>query len=229
MPSRKIIAIIPAAGVGSRMEAGKAKQYLLLEGKTILQHSIELFLQHNEIARIIVAISPEDEEARQLPLYGHAKIQWVMGGKNRADSVLNALKAIEDTHNTWVLVHDAARPCLRWQEVEKLLQVENPQGAILAIPVVDTLKKAFAQKNGIEKTVDRAQLWQAQTPQFFPAQALRDNLQKALKQGADITDEASAMEFCQATPELVLGRKSNLKITYPEDLALAEFYLREKI
>lgn len=123
-----------------------------------------------------------------------------------------------------MLVHDAARPCLQHADIDKLLAIEDEQGAILAIPATDTIKRADNQQC-IVKTEDRSQLWQAMTPQFFPVDILRDALSTGIQQGANITDEASAMELAGFRPHLVAGRSDNLKVTRPEDLALAEFYL----
>lgn len=220
--TRKIIAIVPAAGVGSRMGADKPKQYLTIAGKSILEHTLGQLSQHPAISEIIVAISPEDPYWPELALE-KAKIRSVAGGETRAQSVQNGLQAIND-EDAWVLVHDAARPCVRLGDIDKLLQVVDPQGAILAIPAVDTIKRANSQAQ-IIATEDRTQLWQAQTPQFFPALALREALTQALKQGVEITDEASAMEFMGAHPQLIAGHGDNIKITRPEDLALAAFYL----
>ncbi len=230
--NKEIIALIPAAGVGARMGKGMAKQYLPLNGKTILERSIEVFLDKPEIGKVIVAVAPDDENIKALGCFSHPKIHWVIGGETRAESVLNGLKAIDTPENKWVLVHDAARPCVRWDDILRLLSIKNEQGAILAVPVVDTLKKQHATKNGenyaISNTVDRQGLWQAQTPQFFPVYALTQALDEALYEGKNITDEASAMELAGFSPELVEGSKTNLKITYPEDLELAEFYLSQQ-
>ncbi|QPB43597.1 2-C-methyl-D-erythritol 4-phosphate cytidylyltransferase [Rodentibacter haemolyticus] len=223
---RKIIAIIPAAGVGSRMQANKPKQYLTIQGKTILEHTLNIMLRHSAVERVIVAIGKNDPYAAALSILSHPKIQLVEGGKTRAESVLNAFSAINEP-NVWVLVHDAARPCLTETDLNKLLEVNNEQGAILAIPVTDTIKRSN-QTNEIIATENRSQLWQAQTPQFFPADLLQKALENGLKQRYTITDEASAMELAGFRPHLVAGRNDNIKITRPEDLALAEFYLTRK-
>ncbi len=154
------------------------------------------------------------------------KIQLVFGGETRADSVLNALQEI-NTENAWALVHDAARPCLKRSDLDKLLQINNPQGGILAIPAVDTMKRANGTK--IAHTEDRSTLWHALTPQFFPAQALKQALSSAFANKLQVTDEASAMELAGYQPQLVSGRSDNIKITRPEDLALAEFYLTHNL
>lgn len=224
--ARKIIAIIPAAGVGARMQADKPKQYLQILGKTILEHTLRIMFNHPAIAKVVVALSPADPYAQELAVLSHKKIQLVEGGKTRAESVLNALNAI-DEENVWALVHDAARPCLAEADLNKLLGIQDDQGAILAIPVTDTIKRSN-QTGEIIATEDRSQLWQAQTPQFFRADLLKQSLTNGLKQGYNITDEASAMELAGFRPHLVAGRSDNLKITRPEDLALAEFYLTRK-
>ena len=224
--ARKIIAVIPAAGVGSRMQADKPKQYLTILGRTILEHTLSIMLAHQTIERVIVAISPTDPYAKELAILTHSKIQVVEGGETRAESVLNALNAIQE-ENAWALVHDAARPCLSESDLNKLLEIDDEQGAILAIPVTDTIKRSNSSGD-IISTEDRSQLWQAQTPQFFRADLLKQALTDGLAQNKTITDEASAMEFAGFQPHLVAGRSDNLKVTRPEDLALAEFYLTRK-
>ncbi|HHF4025952.1 2-C-methyl-D-erythritol 4-phosphate cytidylyltransferase [Haemophilus influenzae] len=219
--ARSIIAVLPAAGVGSRMQADKPKQYLTLLGKTLLEHTLDVMLSYPAVSKIILAVSKDDPYISTLSL--DPKIQLVEGGTTRAESVLNGLNAIAEK-NAWVLVHDAARPCLQHADIDKLLAIEDEQGAILAIPVTDTIKRSDNQQC-IVKTEDRSQLWQAMTPQFFPVDILRDALSTGIQQGANITDEASAMELAGFRPHLVAGRSDNLKVTRPEDLALAEFYL----
>lgn len=218
---RKIVAIIPASGVGSRMKASLPKQYLKLQGKTILEHTLNIFLRHPNIQKIIVAVSETDQYYQELTVLTSPKVQIVFGGKTRADSVLNALKVVDE--NAWALVHDAARPCLSHADLNKLLQVQAQEGAILATPVIDTMKRANGNK--IIATEDRSTLWHALTPQFFPAKILKQAIESALEKGNIITDEASAMEMSGYTPQLITGRSDNLKITHPEDLSLAEFYL----
>lgn len=219
---RKIIAIIPASGVGSRMNVAVPKQYLTLLGKTLLEHTLQPFLEHPAISQIIVAVSKEDRYYGDITLLNSGKIQIVFGGETRANSVFNALNAIDDD-TAWALVHDAARPCLKRSDLDKLLQIEDNQGAILATPAIDTMKRTNGSQ--IAHTEDRSTLWHALTPQFFPAKLLKEALQSAFKQGLTITDEASAMEFAGFHPLLINGRSDNLKVTRPEDLALAEFYL----
>ncbi|VEB23343.1 2-C-methyl-D-erythritol 4-phosphate cytidylyltransferase [Avibacterium volantium] len=224
---REIIAVVPAAGIGSRMQADKPKQYLKIQGKTILEHTLEVLIHYPAISQIIVAVTSSDPYLAEIDLLNHSKIQLVEGGKTRAESVLNGLQQIKNNANTWVMVHDAARPCLTHQDLDKLLQINDINGAILAIPAVDTIKRTNSSLQ-IQQTEDRSQLWLAQTPQFFPAQTLKHALQQALDNDFTITDEASAMELMGFHPHLVAGRSDNLKITRPEDLALAEFYLSRR-
>lgn len=219
--SRQIVAVIPASGIGSRMNAPLPKQYLPLLGKTILEHTVSLFLEHHQIDKIVIAVSAEDSYYQALDLLRSPKIQFVLGGETRAHSVFNALQTIDE--DAWVLVHDAARPCLKRSDLDKLLQITNEQGAILATPAIDTMKRA---ENGmISHTEDRSTLWHALTPQFFSVKLLKHALHRAFEKGESVTDEASAMELMGYHPLLIAGRSDNLKITRPEDLALAEFYL----
>lgn len=218
---RKLVAVIPASGVGSRMQVAMPKQYLPLLNKTILEHTLAIFLDHPAIEKVIVAVSKEDKFYPNIALLKSPKIQLVFGGATRADSVFNGLQAADE--NAWVLVHDAARPCLKRSDLDKLLQIEDENGGILAIPAVDTMKRAKGLQ--IAYTEDRSTLWHALTPQFFPVKLLKKALQSAFEKNAIITDEASAMELAGFKPHLIAGRSDNLKVTRPEDLALAEFYL----
>lgn len=229
MMTEEFIAVVPAAGVGSRMAADRPKQYLHIAGKTILEHTVDRLLSLPEITQVVIAISADDPYFPQLPLATDPRITVVDGGAERADSVFAGLAVIENNH-TWVLVHDAARPCVRQADLQALISaaVTSECGAILATPVRDTMKRSHdhSHQPQINHTVDRENLWHALTPQMFRAGQLRESLTFALAQGATITDEASALEFCGYTPMLVAGRSDNLKVTQPEDLALAEFYLQ---
>lgn len=220
-----VCAVVPAAGFGRRMQTECPKQYLSIGNQTILEHSVHALLAHPRVKRVVIAISPGDSRFAQLPLANHPQITVVDGGDERADSVLTGLKAAGDAQ--WVLVHDAARPCLHQDDLARLLALSETSrtGGILAAPVRDTMKRAEPGKNAIAHTVDRNGLWHALTPQFFPRELLHDCLTRALNEGATITDEASALEYCGFHPQLVEGRADNIKVTRPEDLALAEFYL----
>jgi len=222
-----ITAIVPAAGVGKRMQADRPKQYLALHGKTVLEHTIEKLLTHPAIERVIVAVSEGDPYYPELALVDHPNVIRVNGGQERADSVLSALKYVQaNPLSEWVMVHDAARPCITLNDIDQLIatSVSHPVGGILATPVRDTMKRADAQNN-IDHTVERVALWHALTPQMFNVELLCEALSAALAEQVTITDEASALEWKGLRPALVLGRADNIKITQPEDLALAEFYL----
>ncbi|MCK4586278.1 MAG: 2-C-methyl-D-erythritol 4-phosphate cytidylyltransferase [Gammaproteobacteria bacterium] len=238
----KYWAIIPAAGVGKRMGGDRPKQYLLISKQTVLEHSLNRLLGCPEMEGAVVAISSGDEYWEDLN-YHHEKIVLVAtGGKERCDSVLSALQKISQIANDddWVLVHDAARPCVRQEDIQKLIQScrNHPVGGILAVPVKDTIKKSSVSAEmgmseslppefclpEIRETVDRSTLWHAQTPQMFRLGALRDALSKALDAGVEITDEASAIEWAGFHPLLVEGHADNIKITRQEDVNLALFY-----
>ncbi len=224
---KSIIAVVPAAGVGSRMQADRPKQYLKLLGKTVLEHTVSKLLAHPKVSKVVVAVSEDDPYFSTLALANHPQVIRVNGGKERADSVLSALNYIcKHEVSEWVLVHDAARPCFTEQDVTRLIEcAENHSvGAILAAPVRDTMKRSDELQN-IDHTVERSNLWHALTPQMFRTLPLREALIDGLASKANITDEASAFERLNLSPALVNGRADNIKITQPEDLALAEFYL----
>ena len=224
-------AVIPAAGVGKRMGADRPKQYLELLGRTVIEHTVARFATYPAISGIVVALGNDDgywgeiEWALEKPLYR------AEGGAERCHSVLNALDLLVGfaAPDDWVLVHDAARPCLRAGDIDHLLAAlrDDPVGGILATPVRDTMKRADSAGR-IHCTEDREGLWHALTPQMFRLGVLRAALEQALADHAVITDEASALEHVGQAPKLVEGRGDNIKITRPEDLALAEFFLRQE-
>lgn len=220
-----VIAVVPAAGMGSRMQSDCPKQYLTIGERTLLEHAVASLLCHPRVGRVIVVVSPTDRQFAALPLARDPRVTRVAGGHERADSVLAGLKAAADA--CWVLVHDAARPCLHPDDLDALLAItaHSRVGGILAVPVRDTMKRGEPENARIAHTVERTDLWHALTPQLFPLELLRDCLIRALNDGATITDEASALEHCGYHPELVAGRGDNIKVTRPEDLALAAFYL----
>ncbi|MBC3212406.1 2-C-methyl-D-erythritol 4-phosphate cytidylyltransferase [Serratia fonticola] len=225
--SPQVIAVLPAAGIGSRMQADCPKQYLTIGHQTILEHAIHALLRHPRITQVIVAISPEDQQFKTLPIASDPRVLVTEGGQQRADSVLAGLQLAGNVH--WVLVHDAARPCLHPDDLERLLAItaHSKVGGILAAPVRDTMKRAQVGQSVISHTVERQDLWHALTPQLFPLELLKLCLQRALDEGATVTDEASALEHCGYHPLLVAGRADNIKVTRPEDLALAAFYLTQ--
>ncbi|ACZ78140.1 2-C-methyl-D-erythritol 4-phosphate cytidylyltransferase [Dickeya parazeae] len=223
----EVVAVLPAAGNGSRMLSDRPKQYLSIGTKTILEHTVAALLRQPRIQRVIIAISADDPYFSALPLASDARIQVVNGGRQRADSVLAGLQQVQQAD--WVLVHDAARPCLHQDDLSRLLLLtgQSEVGGILAAPVRDTMKRS--RDGHIDHTVEREALWHALTPQLFPLALLRSCLERALREGATITDEASALEYCGYQPQIVPGRADNIKVTRPEDLALAEFYLTRSL
>lgn len=221
-------AVIPAAGAGRRMGATLPKQYLELAGLPVLEHSLRLFLDHPRIRGLAVALDPTDERWAGLPSTRHPAILRVPGGAERCHSVLNALEALAGRaqEDDWVLVHDAARPCLRREDLDRLIATleSHPVGGLLGVPVRDTMKAAD-EHGEVERTVPRAGLWHAYTPQMFRLGPLHQALSQAIAAGQWVTDDASAMELAGLRPLLVEGHADNLKITHPEDLPLAHFYL----
>jgi 2-C-methyl-D-erythritol 4-phosphate cytidylyltransferase len=215
-------AVIPAAGVGARMAADRPKQYLQLGGLTILEHSLLCFLDHPRLKGLVISLAVDDPYWPTLPCALDSRIQQVAGGKERADSVLNALLHLHASgadDNDWVLVHDAARPNLARSDLDHLLTelAEDPVGGLLAVPAKDTLKRADASGR-VAETVDRSFIWQAYTPQMFRLGALHRALADGLVSNVSITDEASAIEWAGHSPRLIEGRADNIKVTRPEDL-----------
>ncbi len=225
MSELPLVAVIAAAGIGKRVGASIPKQYLPLLNKTIIEHSIQPFLDHQDIKQVIVSIAENDQWFRALPIAKDPKVKVVIGGAERVDSVLSALNAV--MQESYVLVHDAARPCITLADINKLISVviNKQQGAILAMRVRDTMKRGQAS-NSIEHTVDRDNLWHALTPQMFNS----EQLMTAINSNSTphlITDEASALEMAGKTVNLIEGDSKNIKVTQADDLLLAEFYLTQ--
>jgi 2-C-methyl-D-erythritol 4-phosphate cytidylyltransferase len=222
-------AVVPAAGVGKRMNADRPKQYLELAGKTVIEHTLSRLLQANVFSAVAVAISAEDPYWPELDIANHDLIITAPGGKERADSVLSALKSIRAKahEDDWVLVHDAARPCLTTDDIHLLIDtlVNDDVGGILALSSHDTLKNV--QDKDILGSLDRRTIWRALTPQMFRYGMLKTALEEAEGNPA-ITDEASALELKGLRPKIVEGRPDNIKITRPEDLALALFFMEQQ-
>jgi 2-C-methyl-D-erythritol 4-phosphate cytidylyltransferase / 2-C-methyl-D-erythritol 2,4-cyclodiphosphate synthase len=228
--------VIPAAGSGQRMAGAAAgpspaKQYLPLAGATVIEHALTPFLDHPRIAGIVVVVAREDERFRTLGVSAHPRVSTALGGPERAHSVLNGLEALASraAAHDWVLVHDAARPCLARMELDRLIaQVEDDEvGGLLALPAGDTLKQQADTQQRSAATVDRSRIWRAQTPQMFRFESLRAALREAARQGLPVTDESSAMEARGHSPRLVTGSVRNIKVTVPEDLELAEAILTD--
>lgn len=223
-------AVVPAAGVGRRMGAAHPKQYLPLGGKMVIDWSIRALLDQPGIATITVALSKEDPLWSTTLSAAELRVKRVTGGVQRCHSVLNALESLlpDAAVDDWVLVHDAARPCVGAEDISRLMRLATEGiGGLLGVPVSDTMKRTDSQ-GCITDTVDRNHLWQAQTPQMFPLGVLRETLKAALAAGIAVTDEASAMEWAGYAPVMVEGASSNIKITRPADLLLAAFYLAGK-
>ncbi len=228
MSAGQIHALIPAAGRGSRFGGSVLKQYLPVCGKAVIVHALKVLQHHPLISGITVVLAENDRwfEAAVGPLA--TAVGTVTGGATRAQSVTNGLRFIAQRHpaTEWVLIHDAARPCLPPDCLDQLLEkgMRQTDGGILAIPVGDTLKCA-GQDQEIAATVDRRELWAAQTPQLFPLSELSEAMDAAQQQGRELTDEASAMEFAGFRPRLIMGSAANIKITSPGDLDLVEAWL----
>jgi len=224
----KIIAVVPAAGIGSRMQADLPKQYIKIQNFTILEHTLITLLLHPNIVQIIVSLNRKDNYFHKLPISSDIRIISVIGGEKRIHSVLSGLIVIKSVD--WVIIHDAVRPCLNYKDLEKLISVikKNPAGALLARPVSDTIKYSNMTKEKVLHTINRENLWHALTPQVFQVNILKYCLQKIIKDKISITDEASALEYCGYNPLLVLGSSRNIKITFPDDLLLARFYLENR-
>lgn len=215
-------AVIPAAGVGARMRADRPKQYLDLCGRSLLERTLDCFLDHPRLRGLAVSLAAEDPWWPTLACARDARILRAPGGRERADSVLGGLLLLGEqgaTAGDWVLVHDAARPNLCREDLDRLLAelAQDPVGGLLGVPARDTLKRV-GRDGRVSETVDRSQVWLAYTPQMFRLGALRDALSAGLAAGAAITDEASAMEWAGHAPRLVEGRADNIKVTTPEDL-----------
>lgn len=223
--------VVPAAGVGRRMGASVPKQYLDLAGRPVIDYCLGLFLDHPRIAGIAVALDRGDGYWSGTGFADHPRVRQVDGGSERCHSVLNALDHLvgEAGEADWVLVHDAARPCLRMGDVDRLLAAlpEHPVGGLLGVPVRDTMKRV-EEGGAVLRTVPRDDLWHAFTPQMFRLGLLRRALRSAIDRGSLVTDDASAMELMGLAPLLVEGHADNIKITRPEDLPLARFHLQQQ-
>ncbi|MDI4510641.1 2-C-methyl-D-erythritol 4-phosphate cytidylyltransferase [Moraxella osloensis] len=264
--------VVVAAGVGKRFGSQMPKQYTHIGSQTVLQHSIAALSKVHQLSSCYLVISEEDTIAKTLGF--SMPIKWVIGGKERMNSVFNAVQAIWQQYenslsdktsndkafndkafnekashhaydNHWVLIHDAARPCVNPSDIEKLItqttqqflqqshqqskqkQGQESAGGLLAVPVRDTVKRIIHVQDQVlaQKTLDRSQLWLAQTPQIFPLATLYDYLTQAIEQTIAFTDEASLFEHFGKQPLLVEGSHSNIKLTFSEDLQFAQVYL----
>lgn len=226
----RYFALVPAAGSGARFGAETPKQYLSLAGRPLIHHTLAALCRCSQIEQVWVVLSPGDEwwGAEDWSALGPKLHPVYCGGATRAVSVANGLDALAETlgADDWVLVHDAARPCLSASMLGALLDTldQDPVGGLLAVPVADTLKRADADQR-VTATAPRDGLWQAQTPQMFRFGLLRQVLAGATA----VTDEASAIEAAGYSPRLVRSEMTNLKVTFPADLRLAELILEGRL
>ncbi|MDV6315283.1 2-C-methyl-D-erythritol 4-phosphate cytidylyltransferase [Idiomarina sp. HP20-50] len=227
------MAVIPAAGNGSRMQTDVPKQYLTVAGKTLLEYSIDAVCRDSRVQQVFVPVSePDAEYLLELKNRQPKKVHFVKGGSSRAESVVAGIRVAIAKGATHVLVHDAARPCLPESILKHVIQagLDDPQGAILAIPVSDSLKRSVVSPGTtgtphIESSVDREALWQAQTPQVFNAERLQQAIEHMGALNPQLTDEASAMQWCGFQPALITGSIRNLKVTHPEDFECVRDWL----
>lgn len=223
-------AVVPAAGVGKRMGVAIPKQYLQLHGSTVIEHTLSRLCRHPQISAVVVALGAEDGEWPTVAarLSDQTRLLTTIGGAERCHSVYNGLGRLEGyaEDDDWVLVHDAARPCLHLTDIDRLMATlaDHPVGGLLGVPVADTMKRTDANGEVIA-TVCRDHLWRAMTPQMFRYGLLKEALADALNANAMVTDEAAAIERVGHAPRMVECRADNIKITRPEDLTLAEMYM----
>ena len=224
-------AVVPAAGRGARFGSPLPKQYLQVAGQPLIAHTLTALLSHPLVEGALVAISANDADWPGWTSFRDKPVLTCVGGATRAQSVLAALEALPEAvrADDFVLVHDAARPNLRSEDLQQLLERgrADPVGAILAAPVRDTLKRA-GDDGGIDGTQPRQHLWRALTPQLFRRFQLTRALQEAGKSGVEVTDESMAMELQGLRPLLIEGSEDNLKVTTPADLARFEFILSQR-
>lgn len=237
--AHSITVVIPAAGVGKRMQADCPKQYLMINEYTILEHTVYRLLSHPNIDNVIIALGDKDEYFPATSLYHHKSVKTVVGGKERVDSVLAGLKSIDTNTDVWVMVHDAARPCVTHADITQLITtcITNRQGGLLGSQVRDTMKQSQPMKQQhsnhvkcsvVANTIDRSALWHAFTPQMYQKDELIHAIESALNNGQTITDESSAIEMIGLSSLLIEGRSDNIKITRQDDLAMATFILQQQ-
>jgi len=235
--NHSIWAIVPAAGIGKRMLSSTPKQYLPLNDRPVIEHTVNALLANENVSGLVIALQADDAYWPEINITSQKPLLRTTGGRERADSVLNAINALFDFEgfdaaSDWVMVHDAVRPCVRQQDLDKLVSEvdKDSNGGLLALQVRDTMKRQRVDVSSasVETTVDRENLWHALTPQYFPAESLKNALQTALQDKLSITDESSAMELAGFAPKLVAGHEDNIKITRPDDLRLASLYLQSQ-
>lgn len=233
--NHEVWAVVPAAGIGKRMQSNTPKQYLALNGRPVIEHTLNTLLQNKNVTGLVVALQEGDSYWPDINIHSDKPVLLASGGKERADSVLNALDTLLqyeqfNEESDWVMVHDAVRPCIRQTDINKLVEevASDSNGGLLALPVRDTMKRQHVDNPTVSSTIDRENLWHALTPQYFPAKSLKNALQRALRDDLSITDESSAMELASYSPRLIEGNEDNIKITRPDDLRLASLYLQSQ-
>lgn len=231
MSADKCYLIIPASGIGSRMNSIIPKQYIVLEnGLSVIDQTLKTFLDIDSINGCIVAISNNDSEFKKSLFYKHPKILAIAtGGNERVNSVMSSLEKLKNfaDDTDWVLVHDAVRPCIKATEIEKLIEdlKDSDHGGLLGIKITDTVKH-INKNNLIKMTVDRSNLWQACTPQMYRFGVLYKAINEAINNDIKVTDESSAIEHLNLKSKIIQCSKNNIKITTDEDIDLANYYLR---
>ncbi len=224
-------AVVPAAGTGRRMNMDIPKQYLEINGKPLMVHTLERLLDYPRLEKIVVVLDQGDEFYPAIKLLRDRRIRLTKGGSQRSQSVLNGLRVLMDMAdiNDWVLIHDVARPCIRRADLDWLVEQlhDHSVGGLLATPVTDTIKRTGVDGT-VLKTVARQGLWHALTPQMFRLGVLHDALTAAIVNELPVTDEASAIEHSGLHPVLVEGHADNIKVTRGTDLALASLYIEQQ-
>lgn len=228
----EIWAVIPAAGIGKRMQSDRPKQYLSLIDRPVIEHTIDRLLAVEQVSGVVVSLQADDPYWPGVQIESEKPVLVAAGGDERCHSVMSALDVLSKQpaykpETTWALVHDAVRPCVSINDIQKLIDIAagTESGGLLAMPVRDTMKRQDDHQQ-VKQTVDRTGLWHALTPQLFACEQLSHALMSALAEGRLVTDESSAMEQSGYRPRLVQGREDNIKITRPADLRLAELYLK---
>lgn len=235
MDHQKMWVIVPAAGIGSRMESDTPKQYLRVLGKTILEHTLERLLTISAVEGVLVCLAENDTFWKELPISKHESVLSVQGGSERMHSVYNALNFLQkhfkqpNDFSSFVLVHDAVRPCVHREDIEKLISELSLDevGGLLATPAVDTLKRVNENKR-VTETLSRERCWRAQTPQMFRMTILKKSIELLLNRGQVVGDESSAMEASGFSVKVVEGSQENIKLTLPSDLPLLEAILKSQ-
>lgn len=229
----RLWSVIPAAGASRRMgSSGAPKQYLTIAGRSVLEWSLQPFLARSDISGVVIVLAQSDEAWRELAVCSDARITTTIGGDERVHSVLSGLHALDDRADArdWVLVHDAARPCLSADDLQRLIDKlrEDDVGGLLAVPLVDTLKRADSSDH-VAATLARDLLWRALTPQMFRFGVLRQALARAIDDNVAVTDESQAIESVGLRPRLIAGDADNIKITTPADLERARRILEARV